>query len=584
MMSEERQKNGFLGPLIFSRNYLHGKSWVIYLIVAASAGSMATRLLVPIYIGLAVDAVQAYSMTDLTSYAILILFVSVISGFLQFSVNYGSQYVSQTYAYNLRRKVFSYLISKKFSFYESQTSGDLLSRSTMDIEASRNFVVATLSQMIPTFMMIGISFYLLFTLNLSFALIFLATVPVLVILGIRVQRLQRPHWRSIRKYYGDMNENLQENIVGQRVVRGFSLETKEIDKFRETTGHYFNEYEETARIRGVYNNLMPLVVSFATAAIILYGGYTITGTTHDVGALVSVVTIFGLIAVPISSIGRLIVFSENANAGIERIGLITSASDLEDLGGKREGLGIKVLALQDIHYSKGGRKILSGVNMEIFAGEFAAITGKTASGKSTLLGLMQRLYEPDSGSISIDGKDIRDMPLTVLRRTLSVVPQEINILSGTLRENIVLGAENVSEDEVRRAAAIAGISDFIGSLPDGYDTMVGERGITLSGGQKQRVGIARAVLGSPSVLILDDATSSVDTETELKIVQNIRREMGRTAVIFVTLRNSLLSFADTVYDLSSGKLTRRVAVPDDSAEAPGEDGGASGGDFTAGNL
>ena len=176
------------------------------------------------------------------------------------------------------------------------------------------------------------------------------------------------------------------------------------------------------------------------------------------------------------------------------------------------------------------------------------------------------------------------MPLTVLRRTLSVVPQEINILSGTLRENIVLGAENVSEDEVRRAAAIAGISDFIGSLPDGYDTMVGERGITLSGGQKQRVGIARAVLGSPSVLILDDATSSVDTETELKIVQNIRREMGRTAVIFVTLRNSLLSFADTVYDLSSGKLTRRVAVPDDSAEAPGEDGGASGGDFTAGNL
>ena len=557
---------------------------MIYLIVVASAGSMATRLLVPIYIGLAVDAIQAYSMTELTTYAVLILFVSVISGILQFSVNYGSQYVSQAYAYNLRKKVFSSLISKRFSFYEAQTSGDLLSRSTMDIEASRNFVVATLSQMIPTFMMIGISFYLLFTLNLYFALIFLATVPVLVVLGIRVQRLQRPHWRSIRKYYGDMNENLQENIVGQRVVRGFSLEPEEIAKFRETTGNYFNEYQETARIRGVYNNLMPLVVSFATAAIILYGGYTITGTTRDVGALVSVVTIFGLIAVPISSIGRLIVFSENANAGIERIGLITSENDLEDLGGKREGLGIKVLTLKDVHYSRGGREILSGVNLEISAGEFTAITGKTASGKSTLLGLMQRLYEPDSGSISIDGKDVRDMPLTVLRRTLAVVPQEINILSGTLRENIMLGAENIKEDQVRRAAAIAGISDFIEGLPNGYDTMVGERGITLSGGQKQRVGIARAVLCSPSVLILDDATSSVDTETELRIVRNIRREMGKTAVIFVTLRNSLLSFADTVYDLNAGKLTRRIVVPEDSLETAGESGETSGGDYTAGDL
>ncbi len=584
MISGEKQKAGFLRPLAFSRTYLTGKSWVIYLIVAASAGSMAARLLVPIYIGLAVDAIQALNMAELSSFATLILLVSVISGLLQFFVNYSSQYVSQTYAYNLRRTVFSNLISKKYSFYESQTSGDLLSRCTMDIEASRNFVVATLSQMIPTFMMIGISFYLLFTLNLYFALIFLVTVPVLIALGTRVQRLQRPHWRSIRKYYGIMNENLQENIVGQRVVRGFSLEHKEIDKFQGTTNEYFQEYQQTAKIRGVYNNLMPLMVSFATAAIMLYGGYTIMGTTHDVGALVSVVTIFGLIAVPISSIGRLIVFSENANAGIERIGLITSENDLEDLNGSREGVGVGVLNLSEVSFARGGKSVLSGISLEVSSGEFVAITGRTASGKSTLLSLLQRLYEPDSGLISIDGKDIREMPLTVLRRTLAVVPQEINILSGTIRENILLGSTAVTDDQVRRAAEIAEISGFIESLPDKYDTMVGERGITLSGGQKQRMGIARAILASPSVLILDDATSSVDTETELRIVTNLRREMGRTAVIFVTLRNSLLNFADTVYELKSGGLKRVTMDTGNDNEPSGEDADTLGGEYRAGHI
>ena len=584
MIAKERPRTGFLGPLAFSRFYLTGKSWLIYLIVVASAGSMATRLLVPIYIGLAVNAIQALNIAELRSFAILILLVSVISGLLQFFVNYSSQYISQAYAYNLRKTVFSRLISKKYSFYESQTSGDLLSRCTMDIEASRNFVVATLSQMIPTFMMIGISFYLLFTLNLYFALIFLATVPVLIALGIRVQRLQRPHWRSIRKYYGIMNENLQENIVGQRVVRGFSLEPKEINKFQETTNEYFQEYQKTARIRGVYNNLMPLVVSFATAAIMIYGGYTIMGTTHDVGALVSVVTIFGLIAVPISSIGRLIVFSENANAGIERIGLITSEGDLEDLRGSRNGIHVGVLSLSGVSFVRGGKRILSGINLDLASGEFVAITGKTASGKSTLLSLLQRLYEPDEGTISIDGRDIREIPLTVLRRTLAVVPQEINILSGTIRENLLLGSANVTEGQIRRAAEIAEISSFIESLPDRYETKVGERGITLSGGQKQRVGIARAILSSPSVLILDDATSSVDTETELKIVTNIRREMGKTAVIFVTLRNSLLNFADTVYELKSGRLKRLERGTETGTYSLGDEAGTLGGEYNVGNL
>lgn len=545
---------GVFGPLLFGLRYLRDRKWVLAIVIVSSVIATLFRLLVPIFIGDAVTSIQKVQYARVEYYSILIFIVSSVSGGVQFIVNYGSQYISQSYAYNLRKDVFSHLVRKKFSFFEEQTSGDLLSRSTMDIEASRNFILNTASQLIPTLFLIIFAFGLLFSINPYFAGIFIIAVPVLIFIGIIFQKKQRTHWRRIRTYYGQMNEQLQENIVGNRVVRGFSAEEQEKSKFSDTTGSYYDEYITVARLRGKYNNLMPLVVSAAATGILIYGGYSDIISASVVGPLVSAVNIFSLISFPVSFLGRLIVFSENARAGISRIQTVL---DPEKDEFPERGNPVRLtgdLKFHDVSFNRGETEILKHVSLEINAGEFVGLTGRTAAGKSTLINLIPRFYDADSGTITIGGTDLKDTSLAMLRRSVALVPQEINLISGTINENISFGSSNDSAESIRWAAKIARISDFIESLQDSYETAVGERGITLSGGQRQRVAIARAILTKPEILILDDATSSVDPETELEIFREIRKNLSDTTVITVTHRESALRFSDRVFSLNDGIL------------------------------
>lgn len=554
-----RRLRGALGvfdPLFFSIGYLKGKRWVLGTVLGASLIGTFFRLLIPIFIGDAVSSIQLLKYSDVEYYAMLIFVASSVSGAVQFVVNYGSQYTSQNYAYNLRNHVFARLVSKKFGFYEEQTSGDLLSRSTMDIEASRNFVLNTASQLIPTLFMIIFAFVFLFRLNPEYAGIFTIAVPVLIVIGMIFQKQQRSHWRRIRTFYGQMNEQLQENIVANRVVRGFSAEQSEQVKFTGTTTSYYDEYMIVAKLRGKYNNLMPLVVSAAATGILLYGGYTSIIDSSVVGPLVSAVTIFSLMSFPVSFLGRLIVFSENARAGISRISTILDQKEDENFASGREERLSGDIEFTGIYFRRGNRDILKDITFRIDRGDFVGITGRTAAGKSSLINLIPRFYEPDQGTITIGGVNISDVTLRSLRKSVALVPQEITLISGTIMENIAFGEANTLPEDVRRAAKLARISDFIESLPDGYSTMVGERGITLSGGQRQRVAIARALISKPEVLILDDATASVDPETELEIFNNIKRESEGITVINVTHRESALKFSDKVFELNRGVLKR----------------------------
>ena len=541
-------------PLLFSRPYLHGKSKYLAVVLAAGFLSTFARLLIPIYIGDAVSSIELRNISGVIGFAFLIIYVSIISGVLNFVVGYGSQYLSQKYAYNLRNNVVNHLVRKKFHYFETKTSGDLLSRCTMDIQATRNFILATLSQLLPTLFMIGIALYLLITLNIYYAMIFLVTVPVLIYLGMVFQKKQRTHWRSIRNYYGSMSEKLQENIVGQRVVRGFSAQNQEEEKFTDTTNDYYGEYMDVAYLRGTYNNLMPLTVSAAASAILIFGGYTDVITGISVGGLVAAINIFSLITAPVSSLGRLIVFSENARAGIGRINEVIGPDDeeyIEKSGGKfpKGSLGFN-----SVNFSRSGRKILRNINLQINPGEFFGLTGSTGSGKTSMVNLITRYYDPDSGDITIGGGNIKNIPLSLLRTSVRVVPQEISLLSGTIRDNIAFGDREAPIKTIKKAASIAMISDFIEGLPDGYETLVGERGITLSGGQRQRVAIARAVVTVPEILILDDATSSVDPETELEIFKNIKREFPEIITVIVTHRESALKFSDKMGKIDHGTL------------------------------
>ena len=541
-------------PLLFSRPYLHGKSKYLAVVLAAGFLSTFARLLIPIYIGDAVSSIELRNISGVIGFAFLIIYVSIISGVLNFVVGYGSQYLSQKYAYNLRNNVVNHLVRKKFHYFETKTSGDLLSRCTMDIQATRNFILATLSQLLPTLFMIGIALYLLITLNIYYAMIFLVTVPVLIYLGMVFQKKQRTHWRSIRNYYGSMSEKLQENIVGQRVVRGFSAQNQEEEKFTDTTNDYYGEYMDVAYLRGTYNNLMPLTVSAAASAILIFGGYTDVITGISVGGLVAAINIFSLITAPVSSLGRLIVFSENARAGIGRINEVIGPDDeeyIEKSGGKfpKGSLGFN-----SVNFSRAGRKILRNINLQINPGEFFGLTGSTGAGKTSMVNLITRYYDPDSGDITIGGVNIKNIPLSLLRTSVRVVPQEISLLSGTIRDNIAFGDREAPIETIKKAASIAMISDFIEGLPDGYETLVGERGITLSGGQRQRVAIARAVVTVPEILILDDATSSVDPETELEIFKNIKREFPEIITVIVTHRESALKFSDKIGKIDHGTL------------------------------
>ncbi|OWP55560.1 MAG: hypothetical protein B2I17_09285 [Thermoplasmatales archaeon B_DKE] len=542
------------GPLIFSFKYISRKKWALYAVVTAAIVSTIARLYVPLLIGDSVTSIENLNLAGLENFAILIVIVTAASSVFQFIVNYGSQFLGQTYSFNLRNNVFEHLVRKNFTFFENQTTGDLLSRTTMDIEASRNFITSTLSQLIPTIFMVAFGLYFLLTINTLYAAVFALSVPIMIYIGMVFQRKQRLHWKNIRNFYGRMNEELQENIIGQRVVRGFSAEEMEITKFQNTTDSYYQEYVQVAKLRGFYNNLLPLVLSAAATIILIYGGYFSMLSGVTVGPLVAAINIFTLVSPSVSSMGRLIVFSENARAGIQRINEIISEENIENVERVENSGGPTDLSFESVTFYRGKRKILDSVSFSISKGEFVSITGRTASGKSTLVNLISRFYEPDSGFITIGGVDIRNIPLSELRQVVSVVPQEITLLSGTIRENIAYGSPEASMDDIRSAAENASISGFIDGLPEGYNTVVGERGITLSGGQKQRVAVARAILAKPGILILDDATSSVDPETELEMFRQIKRRLSGMTIINVTHRHSALKYADRILKLERGSV------------------------------
>jgi ABC-type multidrug transport system fused ATPase/permease subunit len=327
-----------------------------------------------------------------------------------------------------------------------------------------------------------------------------------------------------------------------------------VERFTETTDTYFQEYNLVAKLRGKYNNLMPLLISAAATGVILYGGYTSLITGSQIGNLAAAVNIFNTMAFPVSFIGRLIVFSENAKAGIDRIDTIIDGQDEEAVSGEINNPLTPPAEVNAISFSRGSKVILNGMSFHIKKGEFIAITGTTGSGKSTLINMLPRLYDPDSGTISYNGVVYDRFTLPEIRERIAVVPQEISLLSGSIRENIAFGKGEFSDQEVIEAAKIAHIDDFIESLPDKYETIVGERGITLSGGQKQRVAIARAVIMKPEVLIFDDATSSLDAETELDIFNSIRSKLRSTSVIIISLKETGLMFADRVLIVDNGDL------------------------------
>lgn len=547
-----------IDPFLFSLKFLKDKKWLLAIIIIFALATSALRLYIPIFIGDSVSNLQTRNYHAIVNIILLIIGVSIFSALFSFLVNYGSQYMTQTFTYKLRKLLFTKLLRKHMEFFQTGTSGDTLSRMTMDVTVSGNFLQAALSQMFPTIFLIIYAFALLLTLKPIYAALFLIVVPILIFLGMVYQNNQRNHWRKIREHYGTMNEYLQENILGNRVVRGFSKEEDEIERFQNKTWDYFEEYQEVARLRGLFNNLMPLIVTAAASVVLIYGGYYSYISFSSVGPLVAAINIFGMISGPVGNLGRLIVTSENAAAGINRINVIIGNDFDENFNSGLKTINNGDIEFNHVSFKRGERFIIKDLSFRIREGEFVGITGRTASGKTTLFSLLSRIYDPTDGKITLGGIDIRKINLGTLRKFIAVVPQEVNVFSGTIIENVSFGVPNATTEEIRKSCDLALVSEFVSNFSDGYETIVGERGVTLSGGQKQRIAVARALLTKPHVLILDDATSSVDTETELEILQNIRKNLTNTTVIIISLRQSVLGFCDRTLRLSSKHLIEDV--------------------------
>ena len=529
--------------------------------VISMALSTGLALIVPWLLALVIDTgLQHGRFSTLLLATGAILVTSSLRGLFAYGQGYLSQAVSNLVAYDLRNRLYDHLQTLSFSFHDEAETGQLMSRLTVDIEAVRNFIPLGLLRGLLALVTFGAVTIILFRLDWHLALITMICVPILILLSVQVGRRLRPIWLDVQNETGALGTVMQESLSGMRVVKAFAREDFEIAKY-ETKNREVRELNMSAMRLSAWNQpLMVLVLNVVTVLIIWVGGIAVIGHQLSLGVLVAVTQYILLLGTPVRSFGYMVTwFMRGVSGGIRIFSVLDTQSTISDAPG--------ALALQRVHghvrfddvsFAYGnGPEVLHDISIDAQPGQIIAILGATGSGKSTILHLLPRFYDAISGRITIDGKDIREVTQASLRRNVGLVLQDIFLFNATLRDNIAYGVANASDEQVIAAAKIARLHDFACGLPDGYDTWVGERGVTLSGGQKQRVAIARTLLLNPRILVLDDSTSSVDMETEYLIQQALDAVMqGRTTFV-VASRLRTIKNADQILVLEKGSIVER---------------------------
>jgi len=492
--------------------------------------------------------------------AAAILATSALRGLFAYGQGYLSQAVSNLVAYDLRDRLYDHLQSLSFSFHDEAETGQLMSRLTVDIEAVRNFIPLGLLRgllALVTFVAITI---ILFQLDWHLALVTMICIPILAVLATQVARRLRPMWLSVQNEAGALGTIMQESLSGMRVVKAFAREEFETTKF-DTKNRELRELNLGAMRLSAWNQpLMVLVLNIITVLIVWIGGVAVTGHQLSLGKLVAVTQYILLLATPVRTFGFMITwFMRGLSGGTRIFGVLDTQPTITDAPGAH------VLECVEGHvhfahvsfaYGK-GPQVLRDITIDAQPGQVIAVLGATGSGKSTILHLLPRFYDVTSGHVLVDGKDVREVTQASLRRNVGLVLQDVFLFNATLRDNIAYGAANATTEQIIAAAKIARVDEFARNLPDGYDTWVGERGVTLSGGQKQRVAIARTLLLDPRILILDESTSSVDMETEYLIQQALSAVMrGRTTFV-VASRLRTIKNADQILVLEKGRIIER---------------------------
>jgi ABC-type multidrug transport system fused ATPase/permease subunit len=461
---------------------------------------------------------------------------------------------------DMRQGIYSHLVRLSFGFYDRHQTGQLMSRATVDLQGVRFFLGYGLIFFFQNILTVASVTVVLFFFEWRLALVVLAVTPFIVALAYRYSHVAHPTLRDVQQKLADVATVSEENIVGVHVVKAFAQEPAEEEKFRGRNEALFAQTIRANRQRATYVPLLSFVPLLAQAAVLLFGARMVAHGSLTVGSFVSFNLYLALLVMPLRSLGMWIGQAQRATASGERIFQVLD--EPEEIADKPAAVelppGEGEIRLENVSFSYlPGRPVLERIDLALDAGTTLALIGHTGSGKTTLASLVPRFYDVDTGRVLVDGVDVRDVTLASLRREIGVIPQDPFLFSTTVRENIAFGRPEMTDAEIERVARLAQAHEFVERLPQGYETVIGERGITLSGGQRQRVAIARALAVDPRILILDDATASVDATTEAQIRVGLREVMSGRTTLIIAHRLSTIALADEIVVVEEGRIAAR---------------------------
>jgi ATP-binding cassette subfamily B multidrug efflux pump len=489
--------------------------------------------------------------------------LSFLKGIFQYWMRVILIGISRDVEYDLRNQLFSHLVTLSSDFYARYRTGDIMARSTNDLNAVRMMLGPGIMYWTETIFTAVLSIAVMMSVDWRLTLICLIPAPLVSLAVMLFGKRIHDRFEVIQKMFSDISSRVQENLSGVRVIRAYAQEDAELHKFELLNQDYVAQNIRLAKLSGLFMPLLQALISLSFLMVLLAGGYQLLQHRISLGSFVMFNTYMGVLVWPMIAIGWVVNLMQRGKASWERIMELMREKpaikkEFEEAKESKEVEEVRgAVRFEDVEVRYPAGPALKKVDLTIHAGETVAIVGHTGSGKTTLVSLIPRLIDPTRGRVYLDGRNLKDLDPEWLRRQIGFVPQETFLFSATLADNIAWGVENASEADVARAAELAGLGPDIASFPAGYQTMIGERGLTLSGGQKQRVAIARAILRDPRILILDDALSSVDTMTEERILSSLAGMMRGRTTILISHRVSTVQNASRIFVIEHGEVAEQ---------------------------
>ena len=502
------------------------------------------------------DVIQGGQYDLLWKLVLILLLVTLVRGALRFFYQVIFEVCSQGVLYDMRDVVYRRLLTEDFAFYSKKKTGDLMSRQTGDMEAIRHFVAYIIYQVYENILLFCFALFMIFTVNVKLALCMLIVLPFTAITTAKQSKEVRPTFQRIRDCFSSLNAFVQENVSGNRVVKAFAKEDFEIEKFNKENDAYMDAQLNSSKVWMKYLPIFEVLAYVLNVVLMLYGGWMVITGEMTIGNLVTVNGYLWMLNAPLRMAGWWVNDTHRFITSVEKIYTTYVEEPLVKMPPvpvSRKHMEGNV-EFKDVSYTADDEDIVKDISFSVKKGQTVGILGSTGAGKSTIMNLLCRFVDATSGEVLVDGVNVKDWNLYDLRDNIGMAMQDIFLFSDTIEGNIAYGRPNCTFEEIHEAAVMADANHFIKAMPEGYDTIVGERGVGLSGGQKQRISLARALLKKPSILILDDTTSAVDMETESYIQQQLGKLNGQCTIFVIAYRISSIKDADQLLVMDNGRI------------------------------